>query len=89
MSVAMLRVHVFSSMQAALSRCALAIAVGDPVHAQASAPTPSLAPTPAISPQQSLLLSEEDNEGLRFCFGSIRSSGVAQLLSAPVSPDAQ
>ena len=68
--------------QAALSRCALAIAVGDPMRAQASAP----APTPAtLSPPQS----EEDMEGLRLSFGSIGSFGIAQLPSAPVGPDAQ
>ena len=86
----MLRVRALSSVQAALSRCTLAITVGDPVHPQASAPTPSPAPTLAIlSPQHSLLLSEEDNEGIRLSFGSIGSSGVVHLPSAPVGPDAQ
>ncbi len=85
----MLRVRALSSVQAALSRCALAISAGDPVHAQASTPTPSLTPTPAmLSPQQSLLLSEVDNEGLRLSFGSIGSSGVVHLPSAPVGLDA-
>ena len=85
----MLRIRALSSVQAALSRCALAIAVGDPVYAQASASAPSHAPTPAIlSPQQSLLLSEEDNESLHLSFGSIGPSGVVQLPSSPVGPDA-
>ena len=85
-SEAMMRVRTVSSVQAALSRCALAIAVGDPMRAKASAP----APTPAIlSPPQSLLRSEEDIEGLRLSFGSIVTTSVAQLPSAPVGPDAQ
>ena len=87
---AMLRVRALSSLQAALSRCALGISVGDPVHAQASAPAPSRAPTPEIlSPPQSLLPSEEDIAGLHLSFGSIGSSGVVELPSAPVGPDAQ
>ncbi len=82
----MMRVRVVSLLQAALSRCALAIEVGDPMRAQASA----LAPTPAIlSPPQSLLRSEYDIEGLRLSFGSIVTLGVVQLPSAPVGPDAQ
>ncbi len=89
-SEAMLRVRALSSVQAALSRCALAIEVGDPVHAQASASASSPTPVPAIlSPLQSLLLPEEDIEGLRLFFRSIGSSGVAQLTSAPVGSNVQ
>ena len=81
-SKAMLRVRALSSVQAPLSRCALAIAV---MHAQASA----LAPTHAIVfPPQSLRPSEEYIEGLRLSFGSIGSSSVVKLPSAPVRPDA-
>ena len=86
----MLRVRALNSVQGALIRCALAIAVGDPMRAQASALAPSRAPTPAIlSPPQYLLPSEEDIAGLRLSFGPIGSSGVVQLPSAPVGPDAQ
>ncbi len=62
----------------------------DPMRAQASAPSLSLALTPAIlSPTQSLLPSEDDIKGLRLSFGSIGSSGVVHMSSAPVGSDAQ
>ncbi len=74
----------------AISRRALAIAAGGPMRAQASASAPSPAPTPAISfSSQSLLPSEDDIEDIRLSFCSIGSSGVVQLSSAPVGPDAQ
>ena len=82
-----LQLIIFFVQHVVLSRCALAIAVGDPMRAQGSAPAPSPAPTPAtLFPPQSLLPSEEDIEVLRLSFGSIRSSGVLQLPSAPVGP---
>ncbi len=77
-------------MQAALSRCALAIAVGDALVPLADAHPPAYAPAPDIlSPPQSLLRSEEEIEGLRLSFGSIVTTGVVQLPFAPVGPDAQ
>ena len=89
-SGAMLRVRALSSVQAALSRCALAIAIGDPMRAQASAPAPSLAPSPAIlSPRQSPLPLEEDIEVLRLSFCSVGLSGVARLSSVAVGSDAE
>ena len=86
----MQRVRALNLVQGALIRCALAIAVGDPVVALAYAHAPSPTPTPTIlSPSQSLLPSEEDIAGLPLSFGSIGSSGVVELPSAPVGPDAQ
>ena len=79
-------IAIFIVMQVALSRCALAIAVGDPLVPLAPAP----APAPArLSPTESFLPSEVDIEGPRLSFGSIGSSGVVQLPFAPVGPDAQ
>ncbi len=68
-------------MQAAISRCALAISDGDPLVPLANAPAPEPAPAPALAPallskSQSLLPSEVDIEGLRLSFGPIGSSGV-------------
>ncbi len=82
----MLRVRALSSLHGALSRCALALAVGDPL---AEAPPPAHAPaSDLLSPPQSLLRSEEDIEGLRLSFGSIVTSGVVQLPFAPGGPEA-
>ncbi len=89
-------VRALSSRQGTLSQCALAIAV-DPAplaeaHSPAPAPAhaPALAPAPApLSPPQSFLPSEVDIAGVRLSFGTIGSSGVVQLSSAPVGPDAQ
>ena len=90
-SEAMLRVRALSSVQGALSRCALALAVGDAMVPLAEAHPPAYAPAPdLLSPPQSLLRSEEDIEGLRLSFGSIVSTGVVQLpFAPPVGPDAQ
>ena len=86
----MLRVRALSSVQDALSRCALALAVGDAMVPLAEAHPPAYAPAPdLLSPPQSLLRSEEDIAGLRLSFGSIGSASVVQLPSAPVGPDAQ
>ena len=86
----MQRVHAFKSVQGALIRRALAIAVGDPVVPLAYAHAPSPTPTPTIlSPSQSLLPSEEDIAGLHLSFGSIGSSGIVELPLAPVGPEAQ
>ena len=88
-SEALLHVRALSSMQAALSRCALAVAIRDPMPLN-PALAPSPAPIPAIlSPPQYLIPSKEDIAGLRLSFGSIGSSGVVQLPSVPVGPDAQ
>ncbi len=77
-------------MQAAISRCALAIAARDPLVPLANAPTHAPAPAPALLfKTQSLLPSEVDIEGLRLSFGSIGSSGVVHLPSTLVGPDAQ
>jgi hypothetical protein len=86
----MLRVRALTSVQGALSRPALAMAVGDAVVPLANAHAPALASAPALlSPPQSILPSEKDLEGLRVSFGSIGSSGVVKLPSTPVGHDAQ
>ena len=81
-------VRALSSRQGTLSQCALAIAVDPAPLAEAHPPAPAPAPAP-LSPPQSFLPSEVDITGLRLSFGSIESSGVEQLSSAPVGPDAQ
>ncbi len=86
----MQHVRALNSVQGALIRCALAIAIGDPAVPLAYAHAPSLAPTPTIfPPSHSLLPSEEDIAGLHLSFDYIGSSGVVELPSAPVGPDAQ
>ncbi len=77
-------VRALSSRQCTLSRCALAIAIDPAPLAEAHPPA-----TASLSPPQSFLPSEVDIAGLRLSFGSIGSSGVVQLSSAPIGPDAQ
>ena len=85
---AMQRVRVLSSVQAAISRCDLAVAGVNVVEPTTHAPAP--APAPAdFPPHQSLLPSVGDIEGFRLSLGSFGSSGVVQLPFAPVGPDAQ
>ncbi len=86
----MLRVRALTSVQGTLSRCDLAIAVGDSIVPLADAHAPALASAPAlISPSQSILPSKKKFEGLRASFGSIGLFGVVKLPSTPVGPDAQ
>jgi hypothetical protein len=85
---AMQRVRVLSSVQAAISRCDLAVAGVNVVEPTTHAPAP--APAPAdFPPHQSLLPSVGDIEGFRLSLGSFGSSGAVQLPFAPVGPDAQ
>jgi hypothetical protein len=83
------RVHILSSVHVAISWCDLAVAKGVngvDITSHASAPTP--APT-EFPPQQFLLPSVGDIEGIRPSLGSFGPSGGVQLPFAPVGPGAQ
>ena len=88
-SEALLRVTALSSVQAGLSRQALAVAVGVDLCPLPNAPSTATPAAPAIlTPQQPFLPSEEDIVGFRLSYGSFASSGAFELPLAPVGPDA-
>jgi hypothetical protein len=86
---ALLRLTALYYLQAALSRCALAVVVGVDPCPLADAPSPATASAHAIlKPQQSFLPSEEDIVGFRLSYGLFASFGAIKLPLAPVGPDA-
>jgi hypothetical protein len=86
---ALLRVTALSSVQAALSRRALAVAAGVDQCPLPDAPSTATAAAPAIlTPQQHFLPSEEDIVGFRLSYGSFASSGAVELPLDHVGSDA-
>ncbi len=85
----MQRVRDLSSKQAAISRCALAVAAGvDGAYPIAPSPAPPPAPY-LLPPQQPFLPSEEYIAIVRLFYSSFASTGDVELpLLAPVGPDA-
>jgi hypothetical protein len=76
-------------VQAAISWCDLAVAEGvNGLDLTLHAPAPALAPA-KFPPQQFLLPSVGDIEGIRPSLGYFGPSGGVQLPFAPVGPDAQ
>ncbi len=85
----MQRVRDLSSIQAAISRCALAVAAGvDGTYPIAHAPAPPPAPY-RLPPQQTFLHSEEYIAVVHLFYGSFASTSDVELpLLVPVGPDA-